>query len=106
MILQPALHHQNQLRGVKQWWDDEGWFGKQDAKVRREVREACSDLLQPHLALCKCPLMLLTLELMFCTRAGCGKVIECGRAYSCFLLIYFYLSCNTNNKTYHTVLFF
>lgn len=66
---------QRQLVEVKQWWDDEGWFGKQDAKVRREVREACSDLLQPHLALCKCPLMLLTLELMFCTKAGCGKVM-------------------------------
>ncbi|XP_050714020.1 uncharacterized protein LOC126997033 [Eriocheir sinensis] len=76
----------NQLHGVKQWWDDEGWFGKQDAKVRREVREACSDLLQPHLALCKCPLMLLTLELMFCTRAGCGKMVVPLSSHMCSTL--------------------
>ncbi|KAK8744593.1 hypothetical protein OTU49_000883, partial [Cherax quadricarinatus] len=58
---------------VKQWFDDEGWLGKQDSKLRKLLRESCWDLLQVLGYNCQCPLLLLTLELMFTTKAGFNK---------------------------------
>lgn len=62
------------MMGVKKWWDDEGWFGKPDSELRREVRQVCSDLLDVLRSRCMCPLLWLTLELMFSTSAGHAKV--------------------------------
>ncbi|XP_069178520.1 uncharacterized protein [Procambarus clarkii] len=61
---------------VKQWWDDEGWFGKQDSKLRKQLREACSELLESLGFKCQCPVLLMTLELMFSTKAGFGKSVR------------------------------
>ncbi|XP_053634294.2 uncharacterized protein [Cherax quadricarinatus] len=60
---------------VKQWFDDEGWLGKQDSKLRKLLRESCWDLLQVLGYNCQCPLLLLTLELMFTTKAGFNKIV-------------------------------
>lgn len=65
---------QQHMVKVKQWWDDEGWFGKQDSKLRKQLREACSELLESLGFKCQCPVLLMTLELMFSTKAGFGKV--------------------------------
>ncbi|XP_042219459.1 uncharacterized protein LOC121864488 isoform X2 [Homarus americanus] len=59
---------------VKQWWDDEGWFGKQESKLRTLLRGGCSYTLELLSQQCVCPILILTLELMFSTKAGFSKI--------------------------------